>query len=154
MKTNLNNIIDEAEKLELNVAELYTVFAKAFPGDFDFWYKLVEEEHNHAALLHGLKEVAPVIGGSVPDIVPQSLDSLLATNKKLRAVISRFKSHPERKAAFKLALEIENSAGEIHFQKFMEMRSVSGDYEVFQNLNREDKDHAKRIKKYMEDHNI
>jgi hypothetical protein len=146
--------IDEAINLELNVAELYTVFCKAFPKDFDFWWKLSEEENNHAALLRSLKRIGPVIGEIPGEIFPHKLEELIAANTSICAIIKKFKKNPSRKEAFNIALEIEKSAGEMHFQTFMKRDSLPEDYDVFQKLNNDDIDHAARIQQYMTEHNI
>jgi hypothetical protein len=61
---------------------------------------------------------------------------------------------PSRELAFNTALEIEASAGELHFQHFMDKETNSKIDELFQFLNRGDKDHAKRIRSYMKNNNI
>ena len=61
---------------------------------------------------------------------------------------------PSRNLAFNTALEIEDSAGELHFQDFMDKETNSEIDELFQFMNRQDKDHAKRIRSYMEDNDI
>jgi hypothetical protein len=152
MKTIFDKMIDEAIDLELNVAELYTLFCKLFQQDFDFWWKLVEEEHNHAALLKSMKTICPVIGDFPDNFFPDKLEELTNTNKKILELIKNFKKHPDRKAAFEAAYALEISAGEIHYQSFMMMDKVPDDYEIFQRLNHDDKDHAVRIQNYMIDH--
>jgi hypothetical protein len=151
---HFENYVDEAIKLELNVAELYALFSKLFPNDFEFWWKLSEEEINHGALLKSLKRIGPVIGEIPKEIFPHKLEELVSANSKISSVIKDFHKDSSRKMAFKIALDIETSAGEIHFQTFMKQTSMPENYDVFQKLNNDDIDHAARIQKYMTDHNI
>jgi hypothetical protein len=46
------------------------------------------------------------------------------------------------------AIEIEESAGEVHFQQAMEKKADSTYLETLQKLNLEDRDHAQRIRTY------
>ena len=61
---------------------------------------------------------------------------------------------PSREDAFNLALKLAQSAGEIHFQQFMEKSSGSKLDLIFKRLNGDDKDHAMRILSYMKDYGI
>ena len=61
---------------------------------------------------------------------------------------------PTRVEAFKYAFELENSVGEFHFQSFMTSESNSQMTKIFQKLNGDDINHAKRIANYMKDSNI
>jgi hypothetical protein len=56
--------------------------------------------------------------------------------------------------AFNIALRLEQSAGEIHFQDYMTSEADSEMDRIFKRLNQDDKDHAKRIQSYMTQHNI
>ena len=60
-------------------------------------------------------------------------------------------SAPSREIAFSLALKTEMSAGEIHFQSAMKKDTDSKALKLFQKLNQDDKDHAKRIRAYMKE---
>ena len=48
-----------------------------------------------------------------------------------------------------IAYEIENSAGEVHYQNYMSEDIDDDLRSIFKRLNRADIDHAKRIKEYM-----
>jgi hypothetical protein len=63
-----------------------------------------------------------------------------------------FKSQPNRAEAFELALKIEVSAGESHYNNFMKNGPESRLREIFRILNRDDLDHAQRILEYKEKH--
>ena len=84
-----------------------------------------------------------------------SLRHLKDTNQELRAQIKKFeKIPPSRDEALNIALKIEDSAAELHFQKFMDEESNSTIDNIFKKLNKDDKNHAMRIRSYMEKHGI
>jgi hypothetical protein len=61
---------------------------------------------------------------------------------------------PSRESAFNIALNIEKSAGELHFQLAIETSPTSSIMEVLQVLNKDCKNHANRILAYMSDKGI
>ena len=61
---------------------------------------------------------------------------------------------PSREEAFNTALRVEKSAGEIHFQRAMAKEADSDIMELFQQLNKDDMDHADRIRAYMQQQGI
>jgi hypothetical protein len=139
--------IDEAIKLELNMSRLYGIFAEYLDEDRHFWNRLVMEEKNHAALLKTAKDF--ISFSLLPkNILPNDIESLEESNRRVEETIDKFIKDPERDNAFTYALELEKSAGEIHFQNFMDERANDNITEIFQRLNRYDKDHAERIYNY------
>jgi uncharacterized membrane protein YhiD involved in acid resistance len=145
--------MDEATKLELNVSKLYLVFSRICTEDADFWWQLSIEETNHAALLENVRETTFKI-----DLFADSQEEhkrLAEANEKIASMIKKFEQTPAtREQAFNTALELENSAGEIHFQHFIEKREKTSTERVFETLNQEDSDHAERIRSYMDCHGI
>ncbi|MCA1797190.1 MAG: hypothetical protein LC645_06570 [Geobacteraceae bacterium] len=155
MHADLNNMLEASIELELQVAKLYLLFYHKIPQDSDFWWNLMLEEQNHAALLRSIKDVF-VPRGSIPEnMVAESLDSITRSCVALQRWHQYFSaSPPSRDQAFNLALGMENSAAELHFQRFMDKTPDSKEEEVFQQLNAGDKDHAQRLLDYMDAHNI
>jgi len=155
MNEEVSELIKESIQLELNVAELYLVFHHAFPDDADFWWRLFIEEKNHAALIRSVEEGFMPAGILPEELLSSSLDKIREANTAIVALIARFKTAPpSREDAFSIAHKLEESAGEIHFQSFMTKETESRIDEIFQRLNRGDKDHARRIRSYMEKHGI
>ena len=154
MVNNLMKYIKEGTALELNVAFLYANFYLTFPEDYDFWYALSSEEVNHASLLRSCEEFQKV-GDINIDISDTEIEVLSNLNKKFKDIISDFKQNPTRKKCFDIAMKLENSAGEIHYQKFM-MNPEKNDRlsNVLKKLNDDDINHHERIKKYMIDNKI
>ena len=155
MNNDITALAEESINLELNVSKIYYLFYNYFADDANLWWQLALEENDHADLIrHGIEKFEPI--GEFPhEILSDSLQDLKSTNKKLRSLLKQFKDiPPSRELAFNTALEIEASAGELHFQHFMDKETNSKIDELFQFLNRGDKDHAKRIRSYMKNNNI
>lgn len=155
MDKGFGSIIDESISLELNVSRLYAVFYNAFEEDEDFWWKLTLEEKNHAALIRSGKNYFRTINRFPEKLLHDRLEDLMGINERLISLIEEFKENPpSREQAFNLAYRVENSAGELHFQEFMEREPGSKIDEIFQQLNRDDVEHGKRIRDYMKEHGI
>jgi rubrerythrin len=151
MHQELFQVLEEAIELELNVAELYLFFSYHFPEDNDFWWKLALEEKNHAALLKSGQQYFVEANLFPEEILSCKLDILIRINQKIKNFITKFQETPPcRETALQVALELEQSAGEVHFQTAMEILPTSKALEMFQYLNRDDKDHAARIQAYMQ----
>ncbi len=150
MEKTVYKLIDEAIKLEYNMSKLYGVFSEYLDEDRFFWHKLESEEKNHAALLKTSKDFVN-FDRFPKNIVPGNLDILIESNKKVLEAVDKFILNPKRENAFSLAIDLEKSAGEIHFQHFMDSEPQDKITEIFQQLNREDKNHAERILKYQKD---
>ena len=116
---------------------------------------MVIEEKNHAALIRsGLEYFLPA-GRFPAELLPPILDGLQKTNRRLTDMIEGFRNRPpSREEAFNTALRVEQSAGEIHFQRAMAKEADSDIMELFQRLNKDDMDHADRIQAYMEQKGI
>jgi len=149
MSQNLEKLISEAIKLELNVSDLYMVFYEKFPEDAKFWWELVVEEKSHASLLETINVYNSVTGDFPFDLIPEQLDTLIEANKKILSIIESVKLHSDRKSAFNIAVEIEESAGELHYQKFMDGENDSEIFKIFRKLGGADSNHSKRIQQYI-----
>ncbi len=139
--------MNEAINLEYNMSRLYGIFAEYIDEDRVFWSRLENEEKNHAALLKTAKEFLTI--NKLPQgLIPNQLNVLLDSNEKILKAIDSFILKPSRQFAFSLALDLEKSAGEIHYQHFMDSDSNDRLIKIFQQLNHDDKDHAARIENY------
>jgi len=147
MDDQLRQLIDEFIKLELNMAELYIVFSETFPEDAEFWNGLQLEEKRHALLLQNARDILyefPV------EILPSALEEILKTNSELTSLVKGYRCVPPfRESAFKVAFSLEQSVGEIHYQRAMESLPESEALKIFQELNNDYKNHAARIRDYM-----
>ena len=152
---DLMQLAEEAVSVEQHISDLYLIFFEAFPDDAEFWWTLVIEEKNHAALIRsGLEYFLPA-GRFPAEILPPMLDGLRKTNRRLEGMVEDFrKKPPSREEAFNTALQVEKSAGEIHFQRAMVKEADSDIMEIFQQLNKDDIDHADRIQSYMQQKGI
>lgn len=152
MNYNLEDFIEEAIKLELNAAEIYGVFAATIPVDADFWAGLSWEERNHASLLKTSQNVLVPADEFPGEVLPEFIQPFIETNRWLKSLLDDFaETPPDRKTAFAIALKIENSAGEQHFQRVMGTPSDSKIVQILQELCEDDINHHARIEKYMHD---
>ncbi len=150
MNKQLPQIVEESIKLELNMANLYKIFSTAFPEDSDFWWKLCLEEENHANLIKIGKDVLLSCDEFPTELLSPTLQDLIETNNKLNSLLKDYNDKPpSRESAVNIAISLEESAGEIHFQNAMDKLPSSEYVRIFQELNKDDKDHAKRIREYM-----
>ena len=152
--SDLLQLANEAMQLEYNISKLYMIFRDSCPEDSEFWWKLIIEESNHAALIKsGLDYFMPE--GAFPYEIFPSMDDLQGANKELRSLLNKHETHsPSREVAFNVALKTEMSASEIHFQRAMTKSTDSEIMQLFQTLNQDDKDHARRIRAYMKEKGI
>ncbi len=151
MDKSLSELLDLSIAHEINISLLYTLFHELFEEDEDFWWQLSIEERSHAALLRNEKS-AHKHAETVPEnLLTNDLDALRASNDRIEYLIEEYTATPpSREEALRTAYEIETSVGELHYQEFMSRKSCSLSDELFKQLNLEDKDHADRIKSYME----
>lgn len=148
---DLTALIDEAINLELNMSDLYLLFNKVFSEDRPFWWGLSLEEKNHAALIKSGKDYFLPTDKFPVTLIENCLESMKNMNAEIITLVEKFKNNvPSRQEAFNTAIKIENTAGELHFQRFMEKDSESKVDQIFLKLNKEDKDHAKRLGAYMD----
>ena len=150
-------MIEEAIKLELNVAEIYFSFHHRFHEDASFWWQLAVEEKNHALLLRNVEQNFLNAGMFPSELVGNSLEALINANSELKTILRQVKggNPPSRASALNLALKLEELAGEIHFQHAMQQVDPPSEaIKLFQSLNEDDKDHADRIRNYMRQNGI
>jgi hypothetical protein len=73
----------------------------------------------------------------------------------LVSLIKQYKEKPPLLIeAFSIALEVENTAAELHYQEFMHKDEDSLIIKIFHRLNQQDKDHYLRIQAYMQEKGI
>jgi ferritin len=147
MSINIIDYLDEAIRLEYKVSELYHLFSVTFNEDKDFWWQIEIEEKNHAALLKSGKDFFEY--GNFPEtLFPENIEELKDSVVKVISIIGSFNAGWTRKKAFDTAIEIENLAGELHFQNFMHSIDPSDIADIFRRLNRDDCNHSQRLMEY------
>ncbi len=156
MDETLSRILDQSVQLELNVAALYLGFSEAFPEDREFWSQLAKEEENHAALLRGGKLESSNEGRFPADILTTNLDALIKANKEIEELVKEHKQKPasSRASALEIAIKAEESTGELDFSCFMRQEKNSPLLKLLGRVNRKDRGHLFRIRKYMEEKGI
>ena len=155
MDDSLAELFDGAINLELKVGGLYALFQQHLLPDQDFWGQLALEEKKHAALLMSCRDVSMALWQFPAGLLPKFPRILYDGNSRIQTLIDKFSlTPPDRVLAFTTALELENSAGELHYQLAMTRPADSSLMKIFQELNNGDRDHYRRIKKYMEENAI
>ncbi len=142
---------EEGIRIEQNVAALYALFSSLLPDDADFWWQLHLEEKSHANLLRAARDSFTKRGRLPEGILPDSLEELKQANNQISCWIDKCRANPPGRAdACRIAIDIEQSAGESHYSRFMEQHPQSPLVSVFQQLNRDDKAHETRIRKHLD----
>jgi len=155
MNQALEQLIDEFIKLELNVADVYKVFLNTFPEDSELWLRLIQEEEKHADLIQSMRSTFLLPRQFPSDLLASSRQMLAKTNNRLVSILKKYRKKPPlRESAFKVALDIERSAGEFNFQLATEKLPDSGIMKIFQELNRDCRNHTKKINTYMHNNGI
>lgn len=155
MENSVEQFFEEAINLERNIRATYMVFQKNSPADQAFWARLAEEEKRHAALLMSCRDISSELWQFPKEMFPKSVQDLVDANARLMSLVEDFnQSPPDRQTAFKTALNLETSAGEIHYQLAMSQPPQSKLLMIFKELNGGDLDHHKRIKKYMRENGM
>lgn len=151
MDQSIRQFLKESVEMELNIGDLYQLFSVKFPSDHGFWWGISMEEISHAALIESIDDV--FMTESLPPVgtIDERTVDLKNMNLKLMELIENCKLLPTtRLDSFKYGIGVENSIGEFHYQHFMTTEPDSQMAEIFQRLNGEDINHAKRIARYME----
>jgi len=154
MNQNISLLLQQAIHLEMNVSNLYLLFHRLLPKDAQFWWKLALEERNHAALLKTARQMMNSRVDIPEDLLPPGINNLRDSNQMIIKATEDFEKAPQRARAFELALEIEISAGESHYNNYMLTSPDSRITKIFRKLNGDDVSHAERIQQYMIEHKI
>ncbi len=154
MGNYLLTLIQEAVKFEMEIYNLYTLYGKLYTEDSAFWNKIAKEERNHAVIMQKSYSYLESDNKIFNQIIPNNILSIIDNKEKIDKLIVDFNKVPDRVFAFNLALLIETSLLESTYQKFMASNFESKDNILFQKLNGDEKDHIKRITKYMKQNNI
>jgi len=149
-KRQISAVMKACIELEQGVASLYRHYSELFPEDRVFWSQLHVEEKKHATILRLALDSFSRRNVMPSDFVPKSLEGLREAGSRISELKEACrKQPPDRRQALQLAYELERAIGEEHYNRFMDKRPESNIESVFQQLNRNDKDHAQRIADYL-----
>ncbi|MCF8368145.1 MAG: hypothetical protein K9G76_03825 [Bacteroidales bacterium] len=137
--------------LELKMAHLYLLFKEMFKEDVEFWWKLSLEEINHASLIKGISYLGELTGQYPKSIVPERVEMIENSRKRIEKELEKYE-HGDytRFDALKTAYELELIAGEVHCQTFIPSIAGDEDFAQIKEFNKNDIEHAARIKQYLE----
>lgn len=155
MTIKLIEAIELSICIEYNIGVIYNFFHESFPEDSEFWWKLALEEKNHATLFESSIDILKDLNQFPQDLIVHDIKILEEDNKKTLGLIYQYKSlPPSREQAFNTALELENTETELQYQTFMVNHSDNQIERIFREINESDKNHAKRLLAYMDEHDI
>ncbi len=154
-KYDITSLLKASIDIELGAAALYLFFSERFPEDRELWSQLHIEEKSHAMLIRAALDSFSHRGILPYNILDTSLEDFRRTKAKIDGLVNQYKeTPPSRKEAFLIAIDLENESGERHYNSFMMKNPETPLQSLFQNLNREDKNHEERIQSYFENINI
>lgn len=157
MKTFSNElvkIIDEAIDHELVISDLYLHFHRLFPEDRDFWWTMALEEKNHASILINIITLSKIVKKVPKSIIPRDPLSFKQEKERVAELVHTLDPNLTREKAFQMAYDTEISSGEEHYRLFVNNHSEQDVFKVFQQLSKQDNDHAARILEYALLHGI
>ena len=147
----IEELLNEAINLELNIQDLYVFYSKTYSRDHTFWWKLQLEEGNHASLLKAMrKRLQETLIQDASSILSEDYEELKKANDLIKTTLTKWKSKPASQSeAYQFALKIEQSAQELHLQNTIEQESELEIIKLFKKLTGADRDHAKRISELL-----
>ncbi len=154
MKSNDNDktksdLLEAAVKIEERVSLLYFLYHTIFKDDSDFWYGLMVEEKDHAAVLKFAQLLLSdeEFPGEVLYNNIQELENIVETIDKK---IELFESNTPGKAeAYGFAVEIESSGFEKYYNDLMKSETDDRVIDIMQKINNSETDHAERIREKL-----
>lgn len=148
--TTFSEFLEESIKLERHIGDIYYLFAQIFTEDKIFWSRLSEEEDKHANVLEGLRPWA-AMKLKIDQLLLPDFKELKIRNAAVKEVFEMARKHsPTREIAYNAAYQLELTASEIHYQKLITEKTDNKLVKSMQQLNGEDKNHLKRIKRRMD----
>ena len=113
------------------------------------------EEIKHGRLLRTELENLSKAEILTEEAIPPDLDALLIQGSSIADLfLDLQESPPTRTRAFAIALALENSLSERHYQSSMHVDPVAPARCLLESLDRDEKGHAKKIEHYAERHGI
>ncbi len=141
-------ILDGLRGIELAVAELYRLFARAFPPDRVFWEDLGRDEESHAALVAELKDTLLKNGWAfeVGKVNPLALNTY---RHGIEGQIRRLhRGELSRRNALFIARDFEKTLVEHGFYSLV--RSENRNYQAIQaRIQKETEVHLQKLENYI-----
>ena len=149
MDKEKRQLIVQLINLETKIGRLYNLFAESMPADTTFWKKLAHEEERHASLLKTHEDYFIDVPEFSNTLFASSIETIRKLNTHIDSLIANLDVVSiNRKKALTIALQLETSAGEWHFEQTKKnAKGIPG--EVFRNLATADDDHARRISLFL-----
>lgn len=143
---DIRELLEEAIRVERNIASLYMLYSKAFPAHADMWRRLSMEEHNHGSMLGALRPFVESGHLTAKCLGNPDINSLKAQNQRVEEKLTLYRLYPPAmQDAYAFAVEIENSTAEINYKNLHAGQVDSKIAVVFQELGDVCSDHASTI---------
>ena len=148
----MEQLIDQSILLERNVGNLYLLFYKRLAQDKAFWLQMMVDEREHEALLKAAQAAVGSSDNFPADLLSDKLETISQTNQRILGLHDQYqKDPPSRQEAFRVALDLEKMAGEIHFNEAMHKDLAGGLVKTLQKLVHDDNAHYEKIANYMKE---
>ena len=149
MNKKMHSTIAECVSQELLVAEFYSLFARLFDEDREFWLRIMHEELEHGRLLQTRLQDLIVKGVLSEHDIPADLGAILIQGSSITDLfLDLQETAPSRTGAFVIALALENSISERHFHALAGEHFPKAVQDLFGSLAQDEKDHIKLIEQY------
>jgi len=147
-KYKMIELIDLSIDLEYGIGKIYYIFHKNFPDDSEFWLQISKEENGHASILKNAKDLLFVDKFPI-ELILKSKKEIKNTLTEIKKIINYINiNNITVEDAFNIALKLEDSAAEKHYELFMNIATDDKIKKLFQKLNDEDKNHYNRLLEY------
>lgn len=145
-KKHIFELIDYAVKVEKLVSDMYLLFSELFEINRDFWWKMGQEEMNHASIIESAKiflraNILPY------DALFDDLDSMKNTISQLETQLAKWHENtPDENECVKFALELEKSGQEFYFDSIVHHHKANNKiHEIFQKLSKDEESHIVKM---------
>jgi len=145
----MNELIKEYYILEKNSSKLYICYSEVFNEDKDFWIGLSLEEEKHASIIETWDDMHS--NNLLPEqLLYNDIDKIIESNKEVKNYTDLCRNKLINKIdAYNKAIEFEKKTGEAYFQYTMSKFSNDELIKVFQDLVKDEINHAERIDKVL-----
>jgi rubrerythrin len=155
MDSTIEQLFNEAIRMERYVAALYRLYQKRFPEERALWDQLVLEEENHAAIIQSGRDYFFEEGLFPLEALDADLRQVQAINRSIQATIAAFRETPPELAdALRRALEFESSSVEHYYQYVLQLPPESNAVVLFQELSNQSDSHERKILELMRKHGV
>lgn len=125
-KTTPARWVDALIRLENAMADIYHSFSLHHIEDSAFWLRMQEEENKHAMVIRTRRQYIMDSTDLSALLLEENLPVFLKETVQVEDLAEKLHKNPtSRSKAFELAIEFEQSAGELHYKQTAPLKSSS-----------------------------